>query len=429
MSSYLVRSGRRLEGRVRISGSKNAALGIVAAAMAVDGPSVIENLPEVSDIHLLLDICRELGAKVECLGPGTVRMDPRPLTSHEALMESVRKLRGSYYLLGAFLGKFRQVRMFLPGGCDLGSRPIDLHIKGFEALGAKFELEQDGVISLLARELSGAGIFLDQVSVGATINIMLAAVHVPGMTVIDNAAKEPHIVDVANFLNTMGANIRGAGTDVIRIEGRPVLPGDAAYAIIPDQIEAGTYMMMAPLTGGDLLVENIIPKHMEPLTAKLVEMGAEVREGGDSIRCTMPAGAALRATSFKTMPYPGFPTDLQPQAVALLCRAEGTGRVIENIYENRFQFIDNLRLMGANIITSGKLAIVTGGTRLVGAPVEARDLRAGAAMVMAGLIAEGETRVENVYPIQRGYEHFIEKMQGIGADIREIGSAGVRPVW
>lgn len=429
MSSYLVRSGRRLEGKVKISGSKNAALGIVAAAMAVDGPSVIENLPEVSDIHLLLEICRELGATVEVLGPGAVRMDPRPVKSHEALMESVRKLRGSYYLLGAFLGKFRQVRMFLPGGCDLGSRPIDLHIKGFEALGAKFELEQDGIVSLIADELNGSGIFLDQVSVGATINIMLAAVHVPGTTVIDNAAKEPHIVDVANFLNTMGANIRGAGTDVIRIEGRPVLPGDATYAIIPDQIEAGTYMMMAPLTGGDLLIENIIPKHMEPLTAKLAEMGVEIKEGGDNIRCTMPPGATLRPTSFKTMPYPGFPTDLQPQAVALLCKAEGTSRVIENIYENRFQFIDNLRLMGANIITSGKLAIISGGSRLVGAPVDARDLRAGAAMVMAGLIAEGETRVENIYPIKRGYEHFIEKMHNIGADIEEVGPSGIRPVW
>lgn len=429
MSSYIVRGGRRLEGRVRISGSKNAALGIVAAAMAVDGPSIIENLPEISDIMLLLEICRELGAGVEFLEPGTVRIDPRTVKTNEALIELVRKLRGSYYLLGAFLGRFRRVRMFMPGGCDLGSRPIDLHIKGFETLGAKFEMEQDGIISLKADELKGSGIFLDQVSVGATINIMLAAVHVPGTTVIDNAAREPHIVDVANFLNTMGANVRGAGTDVIRIQGRPVLPGNASYAIIPDQIEAGTFMMMAPLTGGDLLVENIIPKHMEPLTAKLEEMGVTVEEGGDSIRCFMKPGARLIAASFKTMPYPGFPTDLQPQAVTLLCKAEGTGRMIENIYENRFQYIENLRLMGANIITSGKLAVVQGGTVLRGAPVDARDLRAGAAMVMAGLIAEGETRVENIYPIQRGYENFIEKMQSIGADIEESGIAGIRPAW
>ena len=429
MSSYLVRSGRRLEGKVKIGGSKNAALGIVAAAMAVDGPSIIENLPEVSDIHLLLEICRDCGAEVELLAPDSVRIDPRPVRSSEVLLESVRKLRGSYYLLGAFLGKYHQVRMYMPGGCDLGSRPIDLHIKGFETLGAEFEMEQDGIVSFKADELKGRGIFLDQVSVGATINIMLAAVHVPGTTVIDNAAKEPHIVDVANFLNTMGANVRGAGTDVIRIEGRPVLPGNASYMIIPDQIEAGTYMMMAPLTGGDLLVENVIPKHMEPLSAKLIEMGAKVEEGGDFIRCSMPKGSKLVATSFKTMPYPGFPTDLQPQSVALLCQAEGTGRVIENIYENRFQFIENLRLMGANIITSGKLAVISGGTPLYAAPVEARDLRAGAAMVMAGLIAEGETRVEKIYPIKRGYERFLEKMRAIGADIEEVGPSAVRPIW
>lgn len=429
MSSYIIRGGNRLEGKVRIGGSKNAALGIIAAAMAADGPSVIENLPDVSDIKLLLSICSELGAEVEMLGPGEVRIDPRSVLTHEACIDLVRKFRGSYYLLGAFLGRFNAARMYLPGGCDLGSRPIDLHIKGFEALGAHFEMEQDGIISLSADKLEGAGIFLDQVSVGATINIMLAAVHVPGMTVIDNAAREPHIVDVANFLNAMGANIRGAGTDVIRIEGRSVLPGNISYAIIPDQIEAGTYMMMAPLTGGDLLVENIIPKHMETLSAKLEEMGAVIEEGGDYIRCTMPEGVPLRAASFKTLPYPGFPTDLQPQAVTLLCKAQGTGRMIENIYENRFQYISYLRLMGANIITSGKLAVVQGGSVLHGAPVEARDLRAGAAMVMAGLMAEGETTVQNIYPIQRGYENFLDKLHAIGADIEEVGAAGVRPVW
>lgn len=419
MSVLKVAGGRRLQGKVRISGSKNAALGIIAAAMAVDGPSTIENLPEVSDIIIMLDICRQLGARVETVAPGSVRIDPRPVQSAEVLINDARRLRGSYYLLGAFLGRFDKARMYLPGGCDLGARPIDLHIKGFESLGAHFEMEPDGVIALQADALEGTNIFLDQVSVGATINIMLAAVHAPGQTIIDNVAKEPHVVDVANYLNLMGANIRGAGTDVIRIQGKPVLPADHSYAIIPDQIEAGTFMMMAPLTQGDILVENIIPKHMEPLTAKLQEMGTEVEEGGDWIRCTLPAGRPLHASSFKTMPYPGFPTDLQPQAVTLLCTAEGTGRMIENIYENRFQYIEYLRRMGANIITSGKLAVVQGG-RLFGAPVEARDLRAGAAMVMAGLAARGETRIDKIYPIKRGYENFVEKLRGLGADVEEI---------
>lgn len=428
MSSYLVRGGNRLEGHVRISGSKNAALGIIAAAMAVDGPSVIENLPSVSDVQLLLEICQSLGAELDFLDEGVVRLNPATVRSSEAISDLVRRIRGSYYLLGAFLGRFGEARMCLPGGCDLGSRPIDLHIKGFESLGASFSMEENGVISLKSKELKGAGIFLDQVSVGATINIMLAACRIPGTTVIDNAAREPHIVDVANFLNTMGADIRGAGTDVIRIQGRPVLPGNASYAIIPDQIEAGTYMIMAPLTGGDITVENIIPKHMEPLSAKLEEMGASLEEGGDWLRCRMEPGATLKAASFKTMPYPGFPTDLQPQTVVLLCTAEGTGRMIENIYENRFQYIDNLRRMGANIITSGKLAVVQGGS-LVGAPVEAHDLRAGAAMVMAGLAASGETRVDKSYLIERGYENFIAKMRSIGADIREQGPVAVRPAW
>lgn len=429
MSSYIIKGGNKLEGRVKISGSKNAALGVIAAAMAVDGPSIIENLPEVIDIHLLLDICQELGAEVTYLDNGTVRIDPRKVTTSTALLESVKKLRGSYYLMGAFLGRFGEICMYLPGGCNLGKRPIDLHIKGFESLGAAFHITEDEMVFLKAPKLQGASIFLDQVSVGATINIMLAAVHAEGTTVIDNAAREPHIVDVANFLNTMGADIRGAGTDVIRIKGKAILPANRTYTIIPDQIEAGTYMMMAPLTGGDILVENIIPTHMAPLTAKLLEMGAQVEEGGDFIRTSMPKGAKLQASSFKTMPYPGFPTDLQPQAVTLLCVAEGSGRVIESIYENRFQYIDNLRLMGANINISGKLAIIQGGTPLYGTPVDARDLRAGAAMVMAGLVAEGETQVLNVYPIERGYENFIAKLRGIGADIREEGPDAVRPAW
>lgn len=428
MASYRIVGGHRLAGRVRISGSKNAALGVVAAAMAVDGPSEIENLPEVSDIQILLEICRELGAEVEFLSKGTVRIDPRPVKSHEALLDMVRELRGSYYLLGAFLGRFAKVRMFMPGGCDFGSRPIDLHLKGFRSLGADWQIGQ-GIIQVETEALRGAGIFLDQVSVGATINIMLAAIHAEGTTVIDNAAREPHIVDVANFLNTMGANVRGAGTDVIRIQGRPVIPGGKSYAIIPDQIEAGTYMMMAPLTHGDIVVENVIPKHMEPLSAKLEEMGVTVEEGGDWIRCSLAADEALAAVSFKTMPYPGFPTDLQPQATVLLTVADGAGRMIENVWENRFQYVENLRLMGAQIVTSGKMAVVQGGEPLSGSPMQARDLRAGAAVVMAALAAEGESVISDIHIIERGYEDFVAKLRGLGAVIEETGRRGVYPAW
>lgn len=421
MSSYRIRGGKRLVGDVPISGSKNAALGVLAAAMAVDGPSVIENLPQVSDIKILLTIFEKLGAEVEWLSEDSVRIDPMTVTTHEALMEEVHKLRGSYYLLGAFLGRFKQVRLLLPGGCDFGSRPIDLHIKGFTSLGATEHPMQGGVIHLDAeRGLKGSSIFLDIVSVGATINIMLAAVHAEGTTVIDNAAKEPHIVDVANFLNAMGAEVRGAGTDVIKITGKPVLPAGKTYAIIPDQIEAGTFMMMAPLTHGDITVQNIIPTHMEPLTAKLIEMGCLVEEGDDSLRVALRPDETLRAASFRTMPYPGFPTDLQPQTVALLCTAEGSGRVIENVWDNRFQYIDDLKLMGANIMTSGRLAIVQGGIPLSGAKVFCRDLRAGAAMVMAALAAHGESHIEGIDSVKRGYERFVYKLTNIGADIEEI---------
>lgn len=421
MSSYRIRGGKRLTGEVPISGSKNAALGVLAAAMAVDGPSVIENLPQVSDIKILLKIFAKLGAEVEWLSDDSVRIDPTTVETHKALMEEVHQLRGSYYLLGAFLGRFKKVRLLLPGGCDFGSRPIDLHIKGFTALGATEHPMQGGVIHLDAeRGLKGSSIFLDIVSVGATINIMLAAVHAEGTTVIDNAAKEPHIVDVANFLNAMGAEVRGAGTDVIKITGKPVLPAGKTYAIIPDQIEAGTFMMMAPLTHGDITVQNVIPTHMEPLTAKLIEMGCLVEEGDDSLRVALRPDETLKAASFRTMPYPGFPTDLQPQTVALLCTAEGSGRVIENVWDNRFQYIDDLKLMGANIMTSGRLAIVQGGTPLSGAKVFCRDLRAGAAMVMAALAAEGESRIEGVDSVKRGYERFVYKLTNIGADIEEL---------
>ncbi len=414
---YIIQGGTPLKGSVQISGSKNAALGIIAAAMVLDDVCMIENLPKIKDISLLLDICQELGAKIDWVNESDVLFDPREVHSHIAISDKISKIRGSYYLLGAFLARFNKVTLLMPGGCDFGSRPIDLHIKGFQALGCG-ELEEDGgIISLETNHLKGAGVFLDMVSVGATINIMLAAVKAEGVTVINNAAKEPHIVDVANFLNTMGADIRGAGTDVIKIIGKPYLEAKRSYTIIPDQIEAGTYMIMAAISHGDITCTNLIPKHMEPLTAKLIEMGALVEEGDDSIRVAMLPDNDLKAVSFKTMPYPGFPTDLQPQATTLLTAADGTGRMIESVWENRFQYIPDLQAMGANIVTSGKLAVVQG-SRLHGATVYARDLRAGAALVTAGLVAEGTTTVTNVYAIERGYENFVEKLRSLGAQIQ-----------
>ncbi|MDO5737823.1 MAG: UDP-N-acetylglucosamine 1-carboxyvinyltransferase [Eubacteriales bacterium] len=420
MSIYRIQGGIPLHGEVTISGSKNAALGVLAAAMAIDGPSVIENVPRVSDIETLLRIFSKLGADVEWLSHDTVSIDPTKVTSPEALMPEVHELRGSYYLLGAFLGRFSRVRQALPGGCNFGSRPIDLHLKGFTALGAANQRMTDEQIEIEAeRGLKGASIFLNVVSVGATINIMLAAVHAEGVTVIDNAAKEPHIVDVANFLNAMGAEVRGAGTDVIKINGKAVLPGRKTYAIIPDQIEAGTFMMMAPLTHGDIKVNNVIPTHMEPLTNKLIEMGCLVEVGDDSIRTVLRPDETYTATTFKTMPYPGFPTDLQPQTVAMLCGAEGSGRVIENVWDNRYQYIEHLQRMGANIMCSGRLAIIQGGVPLKPATVPCRDLRAGAAMVMAALATEGESVIEQIETIERGYENFVQKLQGLGARISE----------
>ncbi len=421
MRSYLIEGGHPLNGHVKIGGSKNASLAVLSAAMAVDGPCVIDNLPAISDIDVLLQIFKDIGATVESLAPGKVRLDARTINTHEALHSRVTELRGSYYLLGALLGRFGRVSLRMPGGCDFGVRPIDLHLKGFQALGAETEVGR-GIVTCSSEELTGGGVFLDTVSVGATINIMLAAVKAKGRTVIDNAAREPHVVDVANFLNAMGAEIRGAGTDVIRINGRPTLPANKEYSVIPDQIEAGTYMILAPLTGGDIVVDGVIPKHMEPLTAKLQEMGVTVEEGEDSIRVFLAGGDKLCATSYKTMPYPGFPTDLQPQATVLLCVAEGTGRMIENVWENRFQYVDALRMMGANIITSGRLAVIQGGAHLTGSRVVARDLRAGAAMVMAGLTASGVTEVFDIDRIERGYEHFIEKLTKLGAVISDVES-------
>ena len=419
LASYIVRGGNRLIGDVNISGSKNAALGIISAAMLLDGACTIENVPDVADINVMFEICKTLGAQIRRDGEGTISINPCSITTWEATHDKVRSIRGSYYLLGALLGRFKKSSIFMPGGCNFGTRPIDQHMKGFEALGAHVNIEY-GRIHVEAEKLKGEHVFLDVVSVGATINIMIAAAKAEGITVIENAAREPHIVDVANFLNTMGANVRGAGTDVIRITGVPVLQAGCSYSIIPDQIEAGTYMLAAALTRGDITVHGVIPKHMEPLSAKLEEMGALVEVGDDAIRVWIEPGQDLQSASFKTMPYPGFPTDLQPQTTVLLCTACGSSRMTESVWDNRFQYVDDLKMMGADILISGKLAVIEGGHKLTGAHVSARDLRAGAALVLAGLAAEGMTEVDEISKIERGYENFISKMRNLGADITRI---------
>lgn len=402
-----------------ISGSKNAALGIISAAMILDGSCKIENVPDVADINVMIEICKALGAQIRRDNEGALYVDPGSIDTWEAVHDKARSIRGSYYLLGALLARFHKASIYMPGGCNFGTRPIDQHMKGFEAMGANVSIEY-GKIILEAEKLEGDHIYLDVVSVGATINIMIAATKADGVTVIENAAREPHIVDVANFLNTMGANIRGAGTDVIRITGMPVLPAGGTYSIIPDQIEAGTYMIAAAVTRGDVTVHNIIPRHMEPLSAKLEEMGASVESGDDTIRVWVEPDQSLQAASFKTMPYPGFPTDLQPQTTVLLCTADGGSRMTESVWDNRYQYIDDLKTMGADILIAGKLAIIEGNSKLTGAHVTARDLRAGAAIVLAGLAAEGMTEIDEISKIERGYENFISKMRSLGADITRI---------
>ncbi len=419
MASYLVQGGTALRGDVTISGSKNAALGIIAAALILDGPCRIENIPRIADTDIQLEICESIGAIVTHEGPGTVTIDPRPISRTRIETEKVRSIRASYYLLGVMLGRFGQCSIYMPGGCDLGTRPIDQHIKGFEALGATVSIEH-GMIHLSSTKLHGEHIFMDQTSVGATINIMLAAVKIEGTTVIENAAKEPHIVDVANFLNTMGAHIRGAGTDVIRISGTPVLRGGGTYSIIPDMIEAGTYMIAAALTRGNVTVHNIIPHHMEPLSTKLEEMGAKTESGDDWLRVWMEEGSQLGCANFRTMPYPGFPTDLQPQTTVLLTTATGSSRMHETIFDNRFRYVEELKMMGARIVVAEKYAIIDGPVNLSGAHVRAFDLRAGAAMVLAGLAASGETRVDDIHMIERGFEDFVMKLRALGASIEQV---------
>ena len=415
MDKYVIKGGCRLTGEVNISGAKNAAVAILPAVILSDSPCRIENIPDISDVKTLTYILKEMGARVEYLDLHTVEIDPRPIMTDTVSAEIARRIRASYYFIGALLGRCRNAVVPLPGGCNFGVRPIDQHLKGFVALGCDYSLD-NGMISVSAQnDLHGANIYLDVVTVGVTMNIMLAAVKARGLTVIENAAREPHIVDLANFLNTMGADIRGAGTDTIKIHGVQRLRG-VTYSIIPDQIEAGTYMVAAAATGGDVVVKNVTPKHLESISAKLVEMGVTIEEGDDTVRvlCERP----LRKCNVKTMPHPGFPTDMQPQITTLLSVAKGTSMVNESVWENnRFKYVDELRRMGAQITVDGKVAIVEGADRLKGAPVRALDLRAGAAMVIAGLVAEGTTQVQDVQYIERGYENIVEKLVELGADI------------
>ena len=419
MTKYIVQGGKPLFGEVEISGGKNAAVAIIPAALLVDGVCRIENIPQISDVTMSLKILEQLGAGIRSINPHTVEIDCTHIHTTRTSYELSRKIRASYYLIGALLGRFGQAEVAMPGGCNFGGvRPIDQHVKGFTALGAKVVVE-GGFIHASANtgRLKGANVYLDVVSVGATMNIMMAAVMAEGNTVIENAAKEPHIVDLANFLNSMGANIRGAGTDTIKIRGVSQLTG-GSYAIIPDQIEAGTYMAAVAATGGQVLVKNIIPKHMDCITAKLVEMGVEVQENEDTL--LVRRMKRLQKTNIKTLPYPGFPTDMQPQITAALSLAEGTSLVTEGVWSSRYRYVDELKRMGANIQVDDKTAVVEGVDHLTGAPIQAYDLRAGAALVIAALAAQGQSEISNVQYIERGYEDIVSKFRALGADIRAV---------
>ena len=418
MEQYVIRGGNPLVGEVEISGAKNAALAILAAAIMTDETVTIDNLPDVRDINALLQAMGDIGARIDRVDAHTVKINGSFVKDIPVDYDSMKKIRASYYLLGAMLGKYKRAEVTLPGGCNIGSRPMDLHIKGFRALGAHVEIRH-GAIVTQADELKGSHIFLDVVSVGATINIMMAAAMAEGKTTIENSAKEPHVVDVANFLNSMGANIRGAGTDVIRIVGVEKLHR-TEYSVIPDQIEAGTFMFAAAATKGDVTVKNVIPKHLEATTAKLLEAGCEVEEFDDAVRVV--ASKPLRHTQVTTLPYPGFPTDMQPQMSVVLGIAQGTSTVTESIFENRFKYVDELTRMGADIKVESNIAIINGVKGYTGARVSAPDLRAGAALVIAGLSAEGVTIVDDIHYIQRGYEAFEEKLEGLGAQIQRVSS-------
>jgi UDP-N-acetylglucosamine 1-carboxyvinyltransferase len=418
MEQYVIKGGNPLYGEVEIGGAKNAALAILAAAVMTDETVTIDNLPNVRDINVLLQAIEEIGAKVERISAHKVKINGSFIRDITVDNEFIRKIRASYYLIGALLGKYKKAEVALPGGCDIGSRPIDLHIKGFRAMGAKVNIAH-GLVKVTANELTGTHIYLDKVSVGATINIMMAAAMAEGKTVIENAAKEPHVVDVANFLNSMGANIRGAGTDVIRIVGVEKLH-KTEYSIIPDQIEAGTFMFAAAATGGNVLIKNVIPKHLEAITAKLLEVGCRVEEYDDAVRVI--SDGTLHRTQVTTLPYPGFPTDMQPQMAVLLGIAEGTSTVTESIFENRFKYVDELTRMGASIKVESNIAIITGVSKYTGARVNAPDLRAGAALVIAGMVAEGVTIIDDIYYIERGYEDFEHKLSSLGAKMEKVSS-------
>lgn len=419
LEKFVITGGNRLNGEVKISGAKNAAVAIIPAVILSDGVCRIENIPNIRDVALMASILQEMGADVKRINKSTLEIDSKNIKEPVARYELVRHMRASCYLLGALLGKFSRAEVALPGGCDFGVRPIDQHLKGFAALGAVHNVS-GGMINVSAEKLVGSHVYLDVVSVGATINIMLAAVKAEGKTIIENAAKEPHIVDLATFLNSMGADIRGAGTDVIKIRGVDHLDG-ANYSIIPDQIEAGTYMAAAAATGGDVLIRNVITKHLESITAKLREMGVEVTEYDDAVRVKR-TGPLMRC-NIKTMPHPGFPTDMQPQIAALLSIAEGTSIVTEGVWDNRFRYVEELRRMGAQISVNEKVAVIEGVKQLNAAPLKATDLRAGAAMIIAALTAKGTSYIEDIKYIERGYEDVVEKFRGIGADIKRINTA------
>mgnify|MGYP003159203729 FL=1 len=416
MEQYVIKGGNPLYGEVEIGGAKNAALAILAAAIMTDETVTIDNLPNVRDINVLLQAIEEIGAHVERVDIHKVKINGLFIRGVNVDNEFIRRIRASYYLIGALLGKYKHAEVALPGGCDIGSRPIDLHMKGFRSMGADIDIAH-GLVIARAKELKGTHIYMDKVSVGATINIMMAAAMADGKTVIENAAKEPHVVDVANFLNSMGANIRGAGTDVIRIVGVEKLHA-TEYSVIPDQIEAGTFMFAVAATGGNVLVKDVIPKHLEATTAKLLEVGCQVEEFDDSVRVI--SDGHLKHTQVTTLPYPGFPTDMQPQMAVLLGIAEGTSTVTESIFENRFKYVDELTRMGADIKVESNIAIISGVKRYTGARVNAPDLRAGAALVIAGLAADGITVVDDIYYIQRGYEALEEKLTKIGAKIARV---------
>ena len=412
MEKFVVKGGRCLHGEVEISGAKNAAVGIIPAVILSDEPCILENVPDISDVSISLRILYEMGAQVQTISRNTFRIDASRINNFCVPYESARQMR-AYYFLGALLGKFNKARVSMPGGCPLGDRPIDQHLKAFSALGANCNLDH-GMIDVTADSLRGNQIYLDVVSVGATMNAMLAAVKAKGLSIIENAAKEPHIVDLANFLNSMGADIMGAGTDVIKIRGVDYLRG-TTYSVIPDQIEAGTFMVAAAATGGDVLVKNVIPKHLESITNKLEKIGVNIEEFDDSVRVWVDG--PLVKTNIKTMPHPGFPTDMQPQMATLLTLAEGTSIITEGVWEQRFRYVDELRRMGADISVDGKVAVIEGTGCLQGAPVKACDLRAGAALIIAGLAATGVTEVEDIHHIERGYDNLDKKLQMLGADI------------